>query len=253
MDHLQTLVEKKWTTRAESYCEAVNQELACFKKQAWQNEIIAQAPLKADDSIEVLDIGTGPGFFAIIMAELGWWVRAVDCTAEMIRHARGNAEHHGARASFEVMDSHKLDFADNSFDLLVSRNVTWTLYDPEAAYREWRRVLRPGGHLLIFDSNWYRHQFDEQARDRKEAAEEAARAKFGAKPFVEPDPDLARTLYSNLPLGRHPRPEWDLQCLPQIGFDDIVVDAGVGDRVWDEVERTMNQATPMFMIRAIKA
>ena len=47
------------------------------------------------------------------------------------------------------MDSHQLSFDDNTFDLLINRNVTWTLYDPEQAYKEWYRVLKPGGRLLI--------------------------------------------------------------------------------------------------------
>lgn len=253
MDNLQTLVEKKWTGRAESYCEAINQELACFKRQAWQNEIRGQAPPIHNRLINVLDVGTGPGFFAIIMAEMGWRVHAVDCTAEMIRHAQSNADFHGARAEFSVMDSHKLDFADNSFDLLVSRNVTWSLYNPEEAYREWHRVLRPGGHLLIFDSNWYHHQFDEEAKAKKEAAELEAETRFGVRPYVEPDPELAGVIYSTLPMGRHPRPEWDAQFLPKLGFKGIVVDGDITSRVWDEVEKTINRATPMFMIRAVKA
>ncbi|MEW9080452.1 hypothetical protein [Terrisporobacter glycolicus] len=31
---------------------------------------------------------------------------------------------------FYIMDSHILEFEDNYFDLIVSRNVTWTLYNP---------------------------------------------------------------------------------------------------------------------------
>ena len=42
------------------------------------------------------------------------------------------------------MDSQALAFADDSFDLLLCRNATWLLPDPERAYREWYRVLRPG-------------------------------------------------------------------------------------------------------------
>ena len=52
-------------------------------------------------------------------------------------------------ADFLKMDSHALSFEDNTFDLLINRNVTWTLYDPEKAYKEWYRVLKPGGRLLI--------------------------------------------------------------------------------------------------------
>ena len=47
--------------------------------------------------------------------------------------------------------------ADNTFDMIVSRNVTWNLEHPDRAYYEWMRVLKPGGVLLNFDANWYHH------------------------------------------------------------------------------------------------
>ena len=48
-----------------------------------------------------------------------------------------------------------LRFADNTFDMIVSRNVTWNLEHPDRAYYEWMRVLKPGGVLLNFDASWY--------------------------------------------------------------------------------------------------
>lgn len=250
-ENLQDMIETKWTGRAESYSDYILEELHCYKRDAWQKEIRDQSPLP-DLPIDALDIGTGPGFFAIIMAQLGWRVSAVDCTTEMIRHATANAAHYGAAATFAVMDSHELRFPDNSFDLLVSRNVTWTLYDPERAYAEWRRVLRPGGRLLIFDSNWYRHKFDARAQELKEKAEREACERYGLKPFEEPDPVLADAMYSALPLGRRQRPEWDMEVLPGLGYNDVVVDKDISSRVWDEMERTQYQDTPVFMIRAAK-
>ena len=38
---------------------------------------------------------------------------------------------------------------------VVSRNLVWNLEDPEAAYKEWLRVLKPGGKLFVFDGNHY--------------------------------------------------------------------------------------------------
>ncbi len=252
MDQLQNLVEKKWTDRASSYCQAVNSELGSFKRQAWLDLIQGAAPA-TDRPVEALDLGTGPGFFAIILAQIGWKVQAVDCTAEMIRHARSNAAHYGVGPQFKVMDSHNLDFPDDSFDLLLSRNVTWTLRDPEAAYREWRRVLRPGGRLLIFDSNWYHYKFDPLAAARKAADEKEAFERFGIEPFREPDQELADTIYSTLPLGRHPRPQWDQGVLEALGFTGVQTDPDISQLIWDEGERVLYRSTPMFMIKAFKA
>lgn len=251
MDQLQNLVEKKWTSRAESYCETVNRELNCFKRESWLNIIRSQVE-SHDRPLDVLDLGTGPGFFAIILSQIGWRVRAVDCTAEMIRHAEGNAAHYGVRPQFEVMDNHHLSYPDGSFDLLISRNVTWTLKEPEQAYREWARVLRPGGRLLIFDSNWYRYLYDEEARREKEEAEKEAERLYGLAAFQEPDPELAQSIYSALPLGRYPRPDWDLGVLPGLGYAEVTADRDLSARVWDEAERVLYRSTPMFMIKATR-
>lgn len=249
MDELQSLVEKKWTGRAESYCETVNKELSSFKRQNWLDIIRAQMDIY-DRPVDVLDLGTGPGFFAIILSQIGWQVTGIDCTAEMIRHARGNADSYGVSPQFAVMDNHQLDYHDASFDLLISRNVTWTLKEPEKAYREWARVLRPGGRLLIFDSNWYRYLYDEEARAEKEAAEKEATRLFGLEPFKEPDTELADAIYKALPLGRYPRPDWDMRTLPSCGFKEITVDRDLAGRVWDQAEQVLYRGTPMFMIRA---
>jgi len=43
---------------------------------------------------------------------------------------------------------------DGSYDAIVCRHLVWTLTEPRTALTEWHRVLKPGGHLLIFDGDW---------------------------------------------------------------------------------------------------
>ena len=40
------------------------------------------------------------------------------------------------------MDAQALEFEDESFDVIISRNLTWNLPHPEMAYKEWLRVLK---------------------------------------------------------------------------------------------------------------
>ena len=56
--------------------------------------------------------------------------------------------------------------------MIVSRNVTWTLYDPIHAFKQWHHVLKPGGKLVIFDANWHLHQFEPYANLAKEISSE---------------------------------------------------------------------------------
>src|SRR5699024_7496858 len=46
-------------------------------------------------------------------------------------------------------------FADGSFDAVVSRYVMWTLHDPLTALTNWKRLLRPGGVLVLVDAPWF--------------------------------------------------------------------------------------------------
>ena len=73
-----------WTGRAAGY-SAVNQvELETDQRKKWsdclQAEIARQFPGVATDQLRILEVGTGPGFFAILLCELGYDVTAIDLT-----------------------------------------------------------------------------------------------------------------------------------------------------------------------------
>ena len=154
-------IESYWTTRAEGYSEVNHKELNGMQKGAWLEVLKGQFPEKAKDEIKILDIGTGPGFFPVILAEAGYKVTAVDYTQEMLDTAKKNAGNLCERISFYKMDAQNLEFEDDVFDVVISRNLTWNLKDPKRAYEEWCRVLKPGGKLLNFDANWYGYLYDE--------------------------------------------------------------------------------------------
>lgn len=139
---IQQEVEQYWEGEAELYSEGIQKELNGFQREAWLKLILDHAPQK--ESLHVLDIGCGPGFFSVILSSAGHLVTAIDCTDNMLEEARAHSSREGVNVTFRKMDSHKLDFAAESFDLIVCRNVTWSLTDPQSAYKEWGRVLKPG-------------------------------------------------------------------------------------------------------------
>ena len=72
----------------------------------------------------------------------------------LLDEAKKNLQLYNVSANILHASGESLPFDDNSFDCIISRNVTWTLLDTKQSYQEWLRVLRPGGKILIFDANW---------------------------------------------------------------------------------------------------
>jgi arsenite methyltransferase len=100
---------------------------------------------------KVLDIGSGPGLLAAELADEGADVLGVDPSESMLAMARAREI---PRAAFEPGDALSLPVADASFDAAVSTQVLEYVEDVAGALREAHRVLRPGGRLLVLDTDW---------------------------------------------------------------------------------------------------
>ena len=88
MEKLLDEIESYWSTRTEGYSEVNHKELAGTQKNAWLKVLTSQFPDKPKEEIRILDIGTGPGFFPVILAEAGYHVDAVDYTEGMLEKAK---------------------------------------------------------------------------------------------------------------------------------------------------------------------
>lgn len=244
-----------WTNRAPGYSGVNQEELATSQKTVWRElislRIAARFPNTNPKRIRVLDVGTGPGFFAIILAELGYQVTAVDYTASMLEEAKRNAGALAEKIDFRQMNAEELSFRAASFDVLVTRNVTWNLPNPEKAYAHWMRVLKPGGLLLNFDANWYRYLWDENyqaahALDRKNLQDSDVRDETAGT-----DVDAMEAIARQTPLSRIHRPAWDLDVLRGMGMQ-ANADTEIWKQVWTREERINNASTPMFLVEGCK-
>jgi ubiquinone/menaquinone biosynthesis C-methylase UbiE len=247
---LQKEMTEYWSQGSLNYDHIIQCELESFRPKKWQKLILGQAPKK--NSLDVLDVGCGPGFFSIILSQAGHRVTGVDCSTGMLEKARQNAEFLGVSPIFLQLDCTELPFPDSSFDLVVSRNVTWTLSDPLAVYREWQRVLNPGGVLLIFDANWNLHYYDESLMEEVQRREKLCIEKYGST-FDGDKPPTVRIDYDLLPLSSIKRPAWDVEQLTKLGFSEVYSVLDITESLWDDKEKLLYGATPMFMVKAIRA
>ena len=238
-----------WTGRAAGYSEVNQLELSTQQRQKWSDclhaEITRQFPDRAPESLRVLEVGTGPGFFAILLCELGYNVTAIDLTPAMLEEAKNTAHLFGADVTFMQMDVMGTDFAENSFDVIVMRNVTWTLPDPEKAYREWHRILRPGGMLLNFDANYADNVRNQNQRESWVKPEDV----YGHVGITKELSEENARITLSMPASDHHRPQWDAQLTRKIRFSEWGADEQVGKRVL--LEHDLSDA-PLFLFWARK-
>lgn len=244
-----------WGTRAEGYSEVNEKELAGSQREAWLHVLEEQFPEK--EEMKILDIGTGPGFFPMILSEAGYTVTAVDYTEEMLEKAKENLGKHTKygleRVTLQRMDAQNLEFADETFDVVISRNLTWNLEKPEQAYQEWMRVLKPGGVLLNFDANWYGYLYDEEKKEAYEADRKKVEEQQLDDHYLCTDIDRMENIARQVPLSAMERPAWDTKVLESLGVCSIQTDSEIWKRVWSEEERLNYASTPMFLVRAEKS
>lgn len=254
MKHDLTSVREYWNKSSINYDRIIHDELASFRVSGWQRQIALQ--VEAGKELKVLDCGCGPAFFTIILAKAGYHVTGVDAAPAMLEAAVRNAKTYGVEAEFREMDCHALDFSDNTFDLIVSRNVTHALNDHRQVYKEWFRVLKPGGVLLIFDANWHLPSASEEiyldSRERSRKCIEIYGSDFSGNTVFNEKAEFATRSTTPHLLGDRMRPDWDCGILWGIGFEEVTYDRDITRDLWDDKEKLIYGNTPMFMIRAVK-
>ena len=254
--NLKNEIHDYWTNRARGYSEYNQQEMADARRTMWRDKLLSllgnQFPEKEPKEIKILDAGTGPGFFAILLAEAGYQVTAVDYTEEMLKEAQSNAGGLAECIVWKTGDAQALDVESNSFDAVVTRNVTWNLPRPDLAYKEWLRVLKPECVLYNFDADWYGHLYNEEKRssyekDRRQTEEQNVEDYYSGTD-IEKMEEIAR----QIPLSRLERPKWDIETMQKAGFLDVSCDEEVWKEVWTEEEIINNSTSPIFLLTGRK-
>jgi SAM-dependent methyltransferase len=122
--------------------------------------LIAEAAIAEGQA--VLDVAGGAGEPSLTIAGKvapSGSVMCTDAVSEMVDAARAEAEQQGlTNIEFRQCPAESLPFPDNSFDVAVSRLGAMFFTDPQAAFREMLRVIKPGGTLAIVV--WYESELN---------------------------------------------------------------------------------------------
>ena len=101
----------------------------------------------------VADVGTGTGAVARGLAEIGCEVVGVDPSAKMLSTAEAMAEEQGVVIDWRQGSAEATGLADDSVDV-VTAGQCWHWFDHQRAIEEAKRILKPGGTLLIAHFDW---------------------------------------------------------------------------------------------------
>ncbi|WP_326552462.1 class I SAM-dependent methyltransferase [Micromonospora sp. NBC_01813] len=149
----QDRINTYWTGRAPGYDEYVQRpERFAADQQAWSAVWATALP---PAPLDVLDVGTGTGQVAMVLAGLGHRVTGIDLSEGMLEQARRHAAAMVDGPDIRHGDAVAPDLPAGSFDAVTSRYLMWTLREPQVAVANWVRLLRPGGTVAVVDSTWF--------------------------------------------------------------------------------------------------
>ncbi|MGK7902006.1 MAG: class I SAM-dependent methyltransferase [Hormoscilla sp.] len=103
----------------------------------------------------VLDVGTGTCRIPILIAQMRptWQIWAIDLSENMLQIGARNVEKAGLQEQIKLerVDGKQVPYPDSMFDMVISNGTVHHLPDTLPFFREVKRLLKPGGSILIRD------------------------------------------------------------------------------------------------------
>jgi ubiquinone/menaquinone biosynthesis C-methylase UbiE len=185
---------------------------------AWKKCLAAGLP--AGEKLKILDVGTGPGIFACLYAQMGHVCIGMDFSKRMLSEAQKRAERIAPSCSFLFGDAEKPPFDVETFDVVSSRHLLFNLPHPGLAVRRWTQLLKSGGTMILIGED-VREQPDKATRIHiKQSLRSPRRPKQSdANPGWHPSADYLKAV-SQCPLFKNTK--GSLQAVMEAaGLEDI--------------------------------
>lgn len=208
MADVQDSIREFWDADAHTYdatkSHAVSDPL---EAAAWRQALREALP---EPGATVLDAGAGTGALALLAAELGYEVTALDLSPGMLARAEAKAKERGLQGRMRFVLGSATEPPGGPFDAVMERHVLWTILDPVAALRAWREVA---GRLVLFEGVWGQTGLVRRAADL--AAE-------GLRKLLRTPPDhhapYPEEVLAELPLARLPSPVPLIEAVHEAGW-----------------------------------
>lgn len=135
-----------WNLVADAYTAELLPQFELFARDALRLAALPARP-------RIVDVATGPGTLALIAASAGATVSAIDFSPTMIANLQRRAAEAGITTiDARLGDGQVLPFVDNTYDGAFSMFGLMFFPDRARGLHELRRVLRPGGRVVV--SSW---------------------------------------------------------------------------------------------------
>lgn len=177
--------------RSREFFEKVAGRYGTFTQPGGGWQALAAALAAGFAGQDVVDLGSGEGALALLLARFAKSVTAVDQSKAMLREVRDKAKKDGVGARVKVAegDLEDLPLRDASADAAFLSQALHHTARPAHAVAEAARVLRRGGHLVVLDlvrheQEWVREQWADQWLGFEEREVRAWMEQAGLAPVV---------------------------------------------------------------------
>lgn len=217
-------IKAYWSQRAATFDQSPGHGIFSEdERTAWHRLVVKH--LGEGNGRAALDLASGTGVVSHLMHELGFEVTGLDWAEPMLERARAKAKAQGRKIAFRLGDAENTFEPDNHYDVIINRHLVWTLVDPQAAFAEWLRVLKPGGSVLIVDGDFVNVTVLERLIQK--LANISRRLGFDHSETGQLSREMIethRSILSRVHFSAGARAETVAALLRKAGFQDITID-----------------------------
>lgn len=151
-----------WDISSETYDDKEGHGIHSeIEKEAWKTLFKSLLPWSR---LEILDVGCGTGEIGLLFAELGHHVTGLDLSEKMLSKAREKSSLKMYDITLKKGDAEDPLFEAETFDVVVSRHLLWTLPHPDTAIKNWKKLLKKEGVLIVIDGLYNGGLIDRKVR-----------------------------------------------------------------------------------------